>query len=145
MSREDKDHYAGKHPPGTTLNENVARAVRSRAQEGNLSCRSALEIARELSSVQPGDIGKTADLLEIPISQCQLGLFGYGSPKRIVKPADFVDPALEKAIQAGVVNGRLPCAAAFSISEQCRVSKLAVSSACERLKIKISACQLGAF
>jgi len=42
-------------------------------------------------------------------------------------------------------DGRLPCAAVFQIAADFKLAKIRVSSACEKLKIKISACQLGAF
>jgi len=42
-------------------------------------------------------------------------------------------------------DGRLPCAAAFRIAADFKLAKIRVSSAFEKLKIKISACQLGAF
>lgn len=144
MTHEDKGHYAKKHFPGTKVDEKIAKAVRSRVQEGRLPCASAFEIAQELS-IQPIEVGHTADLLEIRISKCQLGLFGYDSPKRIVKPALSVDHDLGKAIQNGLVNDRLHCAIAFTIAEQSGTPKITVSSACETLEIRISSCQLGAF
>jgi hypothetical protein len=42
-------------------------------------------------------------------------------------------------------DDRLPCAAAFQIAADFKLAKIRISSACEKLKIKISACQLGAF
>ncbi|MBW1679555.1 MAG: hypothetical protein JRJ08_05365 [Deltaproteobacteria bacterium] len=103
MTHEDKGHYAKKHLPGTRVDEKIAAAVRSCVQEGRLPCASAFKIAQELSA-QPIEIGRTADLLEIRISKCQLGLFDYGSTKKNVKSSHFDDQDLEKAIPKGVVN-----------------------------------------
>jgi hypothetical protein len=144
MTREDKCHYAKKHLPGARVDEKIAEAVRSCVQKGRFTCASAFEIARKLS-VPPIEVGHTADLLKIRISKCQLGLFGYGSPKKIVKSSHFDDQDLEKAIQKGVVNDRLPCATAFKIAGQFGITRRKVTAACERLGIKISSCQLGAF
>jgi len=144
MTHEDEGHYAKKHPPGIKLAAKMAEKIRLRAPEGKISCISAFKIAQELS-VQPSEIGRAADLLEIRITKCQLGLFGYESPKRIIKPATSVDQNLEKAIQEGLVNNCLPCATIFAIAKQFGIPRMAVSSACEGLKIKISSCQLGTF
>ncbi len=83
--------------------------------------------------------------MEIEISKCQLGLFGYSPEKMVVKAAEAVQPDLEKAIRSALMNDRLPCAAAWSIAETSGMPKMAVSSACEALKIKVKPCQLGAF
>jgi hypothetical protein len=48
MTREDKGHYAKKHPPERKVNPLIAEAVRKRAKEGKLSCAVAFEIVREL-------------------------------------------------------------------------------------------------
>jgi hypothetical protein len=144
MTRENESHYGKKHPAGTTPDARIANAVRSRASEGRLACTVAFQIAQELS-VQSVEVGRTADLLEVRIIKCQLGLFGYDPPKRIVNPAPSVDPLLGKAIHAGLVNDRLPCATAFSLAERFSIPRMTVSSACETLGIRVTACQLGAF
>jgi hypothetical protein len=85
------------------------------------------------------------DLLEINIVKCQLGLFGYSPVRKIVQPAESVSEELEAAIREAMTDGRLPCAAAFRIAADFKLAKIRVSSACEKLKVRISACQLGAF
>jgi len=143
MTREDKGHFAQKHTDAR-LNEKIAQAIRSEVIEGELFCANAFKIAGDLS-VKPGDVGRNADLLEIRIVKCQLGLFGYGPQKKVVKPAESVAPDLEKAIQKELVNGRIPCSIVFSLAEKFNVPKMVVSSACEKMNFKISPCQLGAF
>jgi hypothetical protein len=53
--------------------------------------------------------------------------------------------ALENEIKASLVNGKLPCAVAFSIAKKLKVSPKEVGNAANELKIKISNCQLGCF
>ncbi len=129
--------------------ETIAAAIRERLdREGMLSCAAAFRIAEELE-VQPLDVGRTADEIGVRLNRCQLGLFGYG-PKaegrhKIVQPAEAVEPGLAQAIRDNLVEGKLPCRAAWEIASALRVSKMDVSAAAEALGIKIAHCQLGAF
>ena len=52
---------------------------------------------------------------------------------------------LETKIKSSVVNGRLPCAIAFKIAKELKVSPRDVGEAANRLSVKISSCQLGCF
>ena len=52
---------------------------------------------------------------------------------------------LQKRIKSSLVSGRLPCAVAFEIAEEFKVSPQYVKENADELKIKISACQLGCF
>ncbi len=52
---------------------------------------------------------------------------------------------LERKIKSSLVNGRLPCAIAFKIAKELKVSPRDVGDAANRLSIKISNCQLGCF
>jgi hypothetical protein len=115
-----------------------------RCRTGELSCAEAFHFADQLG-VSPADVGRYADHLKLRLIKCQMGLFGHGPEKKIVKPAAEVDEALKSTIQAALVNDRLPCAAAWDIAAQVGISKMAVSAACETLGIKIKPCQLGAF
>jgi hypothetical protein len=126
------------------MDEKVAAAIRGRAKGGTLSCVDAFRIAEEIA-VMPLDVGEAADALEVRLVRCQLGLFGYGEPKRIVHPAEQVAPELEQAIRDGLVDGRLPCAEAWMIAARFELSKLEVANAAEKLEIRVGQCQLGAF
>ena len=143
MTHEDAGHYAAKHS-GAKLNEEIAAKVREKMSENILSCGAAHVIASELD-VAPSEVGVTLDLLEIRIGKCQLGLFGYGEKKRIVKPADKVKSELQKEIENSLVEGRLPCKAAWDIAEKFRMKRLALANACEKLNLKINSCQIGSF
>ena len=143
MAHEDAGHYAAKHK-GAKLNEKIAEKVREKMSNDTLSCGAAHIIAGELN-VAASEVGITLDLLEIRIGKCQLGLFGYGEKKRIVAPAEEVDPAHQGEVQSNLVEGRLPCRAAWDIAEKFNMKRLDLANACEKLKIKINSCQIGSF
>lgn len=52
---------------------------------------------------------------------------------------------LDAEIQKSMVDKKLPCAVAFRIARDMKVTPKQVGDACNRLKIKISNCQLGCF
>ncbi|OPY06231.1 MAG: hypothetical protein A4E67_01575 [Syntrophaceae bacterium PtaB.Bin038] len=143
MARKDKGHFGAKHP-GASVRKEVAELLKMKETDGAMPCPLAFQAAVELS-LTPAEIGQAIDLLEIPISRCQLGLFGYSPVSRILQPAESVPEDLEAAIRTALSDGRLPCADAFRIARDFKLAKIRVSSACEKLRIKISACQLGAF
>ena len=143
MAKKDKGHYSTKHP-GVTISKEIAEALKKKRVDGAMTCPLAFQAAGELN-MTVAQIGQALDILEIPISKCQLGLFGYSPISRIIQPAESVPEDLEAAIRKAMIDGRLPCAAAFHLAADFKLAKIRVSSACEKLKIRISACQLGAF
>ena len=143
MAHEDAGHYAAKHKD-TELNEKTAVKVREKMSDNSLSCGAAHVIAEELK-VLPSEVGVALDLLEVRIGKCQLGLFGYGEKKRIVKPADEVSPELQSEIKSRSVGGRLPCKAVWDIAEKYKMKRLDLANACEKLNLKINSCQIGSF
>ncbi len=52
---------------------------------------------------------------------------------------------LEKKIKSSLVEGKLPCAIAFKIAKELKVSRSDVGEAANRLSVKINSCQLGCF
>jgi hypothetical protein len=143
MTRKEKGHYSTKHP-GVSVKKEVAELLKKKRVDGAMTCPLAFQAAGELNMTM-AQIGQALDILEIPISKCQLGLFGYSPISRIIQPAESVPEDLEAAIRKAMIDGRLPCAAAFHLATDFKLAKIRVSSACEKLKIRISACQLGAF
>lgn len=127
----------------------IAKEIRESLVDGQLPCVSAFAVAARLE-IAPIEVGQTADEIGVRLSECQLGLFGYG-PKSVgkhrrVRPMHPVPPELETAIRAAVgADGKLSCASAWHIAEQMGLSKQAVSDAAEGLGIRIGQCQLGAF
>ena len=144
MTHGDRGNYKAKHPSASRVDQKIAQVLEKRTADGKITCADASDIALELG-VDMKEVGLTIDLIEIEISKCQLGLFGYSPQKMAVKPAESVQPDLEGAIRGALVNDRLPCSAAWGIAKTFGIPKMAVSSACETLKIKVKPCQLGAF
>ncbi|HET6477967.1 MAG TPA: hypothetical protein VFF92_02685 [Dehalococcoidales bacterium] len=56
-----------------------------------------------------------------------------------------MEDELETKIKSTLVDGRLPCAIAFRIAKELKVSPREVGDAANRLSVKISNCQLGCF
>ena len=147
MTHKDAGKYAVKHPSGKALNEKVARMVRKKSPGGELACAMAEKISKELG-VEIPEVGFTADLLEIKIKKCQLGLFGYGKKPnhgKDIQAADSVSDEMKCAIEEAAENGEVTCAALWRIADRLGTKRKEVSAACEALKLKIRECQLGTF
>ena len=144
MTHEDKGHYAKKHPANLKVNPDVASAVKENTSENMISCTKAFSIVEKMN-IDPSEAGFTIDSLEISLTKCQLGLYGYGPDRKAIKPMDNVSDDLADAIKERLKDGRLPCKSAWEIAMKFNIAKMDVSSVCEALKIKITACQLGAF
>ena len=143
MARKDKGHYSAKHR-GASVKKEVAELLKKKKVDGAMTCPLAFQAAGELN-LSPAEIGQALDILEIPLNKCQLGVFGYSPVSRIIQPAESVAEDLEASIRAALIDGRLPCAEIFRIAGKLKLAKIRVSAACEKLKIRVSACQLGAF
>ena len=147
MTHEDAGKYALKHPPGTRPNELIAKAIREKSPGGELACGTGETISKELK-VDISEVGMTADLLEIKIKKCQLGLFGWGrNPNhgKDVRAVDTVSVEMRTALEKVAENGRVTCRALWRIADQLGAERKMVSAACDALGLKIRACQLGAF
>jgi hypothetical protein len=120
-------------------------AIHETLVNGRLPCEGAFALATRLR-IPVGRIGETADRLGVRISRCQLGLFGFepDAPGRVTA-SPHVEGPLREAIEARLIDGRLPCAAAWAIAAALERSKRDVSAAAEALRLKISRCQLGCF
>ncbi|MDJ0765526.1 MAG: hypothetical protein QNJ97_21270 [Myxococcota bacterium] len=140
-------NYSGKHQKGLMPDKAIAQAILERAKETKISCKAAEKIAAALG-VSMEQVGQTADLLEIQIDKCQLGLFGYRRSKgksRIMAPSTQVADTLKQAIYSAEKDGKLSCKAAWEIASRLKISKIDVCSAADGLDIKTSQCQLGVF
>ncbi|MBW2265057.1 MAG: hypothetical protein JRF28_02625 [Deltaproteobacteria bacterium] len=136
MTHEDAGHYARKHGPKAVVNTATRGMLSIRAIKGELQCAVAFKVAKDLGR-SPKDVGRTADLMELRLVKCQLGLFGYYPQKSILKPLSSVNTDLEKVILEELKDNRLP--------KRFGVHKIKLGSACNALEIKIAPCQLGAF
>jgi hypothetical protein len=148
MTHEDAGHYAEKHPRRATVDPGLADEIKKKATNGEIACAQAEKISKT-AGLTMEDVGAAIDLLEIRLKGCQLGLFGYPKEKfpggRAVAEAKAVSPDLENVLRGRLVAGRLPCKAAWAIASERGMTKMDVSAACEKLKIRVKPCQLGAF
>jgi hypothetical protein len=144
MERQTDKKYSDKHGPGEQPDETIKAAVMGREKNGMISCAEIFKIAGETGAL-PADVGKTTDLLDIRLSKCQLGLFGYQPEKKIVKPVPDAAPEISAAIRDELVDGVLPCRHAWGVASRFGVPKMRVSGICEAMGVKIKPCQLGAF
>ncbi len=147
MTHEDAGKYALKHPPGTRPNEQITKAIREKSPGGTLACGMAEKISKELK-VDMSEVGITADLLEMKIKKCQLGLFGWSKKPnhgKEIRPADSVSVETKSALEEVAENGSVTCAALWVIADRLGAERKAVSAACDTLRLKIRVCQLGAF
>jgi len=144
MTHEDADHYAAKHPKGTTCDSQIAEALKQVISGGQITCAAAHNIAKQLK-ISPAVVGMNMDLLEIRLKKCQLGLFGYGKQKKAVKPLKNIPLELNRAIRESMTDGRISCKKCWEAAQRTGRSKLDVSGTCDTQNIKISPCQLGAF
>jgi len=147
MTHEDAGKYAAKHSPGTVLNQQIAEVIKAKSSEGAITCGTGEKISKELA-VKISEVGITADLLEVKIKKCQLGLFGWGQKPnhgKDIQADDSVSDEMKSALEEAAANGVVTCAALWAIAEQLGVKRKAVSAACDTLNFKIRGCQLGAF
>ncbi len=147
MTHIEQGNYRGKHPEDAELNEQIANEIKNSSEDKKLACSKASRIAGQLG-VSMAEVGRNADLLEIKVEKCLLGLFGYGGSKgkhRIVEPAETVSKELEQKIRNALEEGKLPCAAAWRIADESGMKKIEICAASDGLGIKTSRCQLGVF
>ena len=136
--------FSTKHPKNKTIDPTVENAVKHLEKNGELPCALAFDIAQK-NKVYPKDVGIALDLMNIRLTKCQLGLFGYKPAKKIVAPIAPVNPVLLEEIKKAAANNRVACQTIWDIASRLNVRKMTVSSACESLGVKIKPCQLGAF
>jgi hypothetical protein len=134
--------------PGVSADPEITVEIEHRLTEGKLSCAHAFAIAHELDR-EPLAVGWTADVLDIHLTRCQLGLFGYPGKHgwQNAGVAERERPVgLETAIGAALdAQGHLTCRSAWEVAEAFGVPRMQVGWLANELGIKIIACQLGAF
>jgi len=122
----------------------LQQLILEHSKEGTITCANAFRLVREYGFF-PDIIGIALNNNKIKIKECQLGLFGYTDGKK-VKPAETISEEAENKIYFLCEDDdRLPCMAVWNIANELKVSKLEVACYCEKLNVKISKCQLGAF
>jgi hypothetical protein len=136
-------------PPGSKVDEDLAEAIRRSVTDGMLTCAAAFELAEELN-VPRIEVGRGADTLRIPLSRCQLGLFGYPGALRIWESAGYVEPDLPPPLTQAILatqdrNGVIPCAALLAIADRFGILRAVAGRAAEKAGVRVKSCQLGAF
>jgi hypothetical protein len=147
MTHKDAKKYALNHPPGIRPNEQIAKAIREKSSGGELTCGMGEKISKELK-VDMSEVGITADLLEMKIKKCQLGLFGWGKKPnhgKDIQAADSTSVEMKSALEEVAENGVVTCAGVWVIADRLGIERKAASAACETLGLKIRVCQLGTF
>lgn len=144
MTHTDRGKYHKKHPEGATINDALKQEILHQVKNNSISCKKAEEIAKELGfSIK--ETGRAIDILNVCITKCQLGLFGYGETKKNVQPAKEISPELKESIESALRDEKLSCVAAWEIASKFNIPRMKVCAACEALQIKVKPCQLGAF
>ncbi len=136
-------------PSDLIVDKKLTEAIRFQMKNGTIACASAFAVAKK-NSVDPLLIGKTADVLQIHLSHCQLGLFGFPGHAKgwdSAKVAEIPAPkGLEEAIRSAIdPAGELTCCAAWELADRFRVSRILIGFITDKLNIRIHKCQLGAF
>ena len=145
MTHEDAGHYAKKHQ-GIKVDKTIEEKLRANSKNEKISC-SAIHSAAEKLSVSPKKTGIQADLLELRLNCCQLGLFGWEKePKgKLIDKSIQIPDILEEKLNSITKDNRTTCLECWEIADALKIKKLDVGSACEKKGIKIKKCQLGAF
>ncbi|THB76511.1 MAG: hypothetical protein D3926_17485 [Desulfobacteraceae bacterium] len=142
MTHENRGQYAKKHN-GIAIDKEVSERLKQSAKNQTITCAAVHRIAKDLGK-SPGDIGNQADLHELRLVECQLGLFGYPQGKALDSGYQ-VPGELAQTLEEASKDNRLPCDTCWDIATRLKLKRLAVGSACEMMNYKIKPCQLGAF
>ena len=121
----------------------IITIIKQKAKDERMPCSIAFKLVSDYGFF-PDIVGLAMNNNKIKISECQLGLFGHNNNKK-VQPAESVASDLKDVIYSNLEDGKLPCASAWNIANEMKISKIDVACACEKLQIKIYKCQLGAF
>jgi hypothetical protein len=143
MSTDKSKKFADKHA-GKSPDSKIEAELARKNIQGELPCAVAFDIVTRLT-VAPAEVGITADLLNIKISKCQLGLFGYQPDQKPVSIAKEPTAALKETLLAAQKENRITCTIAWEIAARLKIGKIVVGRACEAMGIKIKKCQLGGF
>ena len=127
----------------------LEKAMRKSLKDDHLHCAVAFKMAEE-QGVPPGEVGDLATELDIRISHCQLGLFGYG-PKaqglhKILNPAETVGDEMEAALRSHVTDdGKITCADVWEVARDLGIAKMEAAAAMEAMGLHLADCQLHCF
>ena len=126
----------------TTIESEVLLTLR----DGRLPCAFAFHLA-DKHGWTADEIGAEATRLDVRISRCQLGLFGYDSfrQKGFVQQLAEVPGDVTVSLRAAAADTQIACAALWRIAEEHGLPRIAIACATETLGLRVSPCQLGCF
>ena len=127
----------------------LAERIRAAAKDNQLPCAVAHKLAGEWD-MTPEALGAAANEAGVRITRCQLGFFGYAPQKgmpgySLVQPAEHVPDDLAAETRAALVDGRLPCRAAWELARRHGLNYRQMGDAVEALGLRVKPCQLGCF
>ena len=143
MALEDKTM-----PQDASPDPAIAKEIESRLVDGKLPCTAAFVIAHELT-VPASEVGKSADLMEVRLSRCQLGYFGYPNKQawdQVDVSSMEIPDGLKSAIEeAQKEAGDVSCAKLWLLAATYQVPRLLVGYLADQAGVHVTPCQLGAF
>lgn len=140
MPHSNKSSFALKHPKAKIVNT-IQSKLQNELKENKISCLAAHKIATALE-IDPIKVGIQIDLANYKITTCQLGLFGHEINH--TKDIDF-PVELESILEDAQSNNTISCLSCWEIADKVETARPIVSACCDKLKIRIKPCQLGAF
>ena len=145
MTKENSGNYKAKHQGNSTIDPQLETHVRGASKDNRITCKSAQGLAQKLS-IPMSQVGRVVDLLEIKITECQLGVFGTGKENKAPDPqSEELNNLLNKQLSQVTADKQLSCTDAWKVAQETKFSRSQVRAACDSLGIKIVFCQLGAF
>jgi len=144
MAHKDEGNYGGKHDGEVEIRPEIAEPIWRAGRDSRLDCAGAHKIAEELE-VSPAEVGETLDLMEWKITRCQLGLFGYGQPSKLIKAAESVTEEQKQVLSRRSRKNAITCLDLWEAAEELKLGRLETACLCEALGLKIHDCQLGSF
>jgi len=147
MKQNTTAHYALKHRE-QSISPEVADALKKKAVEGRISCAAVHAIAHSFH-MPPWEVGVQADLIELRLTLCILGLFGHehenqGNRKNLDVQV-HLSSELKETLLKKATDNKVSCIECWDMARQFKLKPSHVSSACEKMGIKIKPCQIGAF
>jgi len=130
------------------MTEEIAKRAQERAHDGMMPCIAAHAVAWE-TGARPQQVADVLNDLGIRVTQCQIGLFGYG-PKaegksKLVRSMPAIDPELKSRLEAKAPKGVISCRVIWEIAADMRIERLVVGNTADALGLRITPCQLKCF
>lgn len=143
MTHMDRGNYAKKHS-NMTIDPGVKKVLEENATDGKITCASVHGAAKKLG-ITPAEAGIQADLLELRVIRCALGLFGHDNNTRRVESMESIPEELDTMLDKASADKRISCIDCWTIAKELKLKRIEVASACEAKGLRIRPCQLGAF